>query len=351
MEIDISECTIPKKEMILATILVSDWNVRAWTYLESMRGRNHLYLLCKHNPCINFLDLVRDIWSEGSIDIAILSLATRHMLPWDVRSPPLIRDEKMGLELAGNMLSYRPASRKGDDLVIWYLLIGLDNDSTAQLPFEDVDQNSEEFCSRFWKTFVNRSITTGFLVSSAPRLTISGLTWAPRTALSLPSDDDWLVHSYFDGQNTPQALITDQGIVADWMKYEFSVEEVQTSTLTAYTAPILRRLKDICGERFRDCSRGTLVQSLTDWSRNSHASLIQPVTGARILPITGGVIEDQGLDFQGYQGRYGGTILAALGMKADDHQEGLGWTWKGIWHWSDAAGFPPFTPVQNVLIS
>ena len=39
MEIDISECTIVRKETILATVLVSDWNIRAWTCLESMRGR------------------------------------------------------------------------------------------------------------------------------------------------------------------------------------------------------------------------------------------------------------------------------------------------------------------------
>ena len=350
MKIDISECTIRKKEIFLATVLVSDWNVRAWTYLESMRGRSHLYLLCRHNACINFLDLVKDIWSEGSIDIAILSLAARHMLPWDARSPPLIRDESMGIELAGNMLSYRPASRKGDDLVIWCLLIGLDNDSTTQLPFESVDKNSEEFCSRFWETFLNRHIATGFLVSSAPRLTLPSLTWAPRTASCLPSDDNWLVHSYFDGPNTSLARITDQGIVGDWMMYEFGIEEVQTSTLTAYTTPFLGRLKDICKERFRDCSRGALIQPVTDESRNSMAALIQPVTGARIQQVAGGIAEDQGLDYQGYQGRYGGTLLALLSIKAHDHQ-GLGWTWKGIWDWSDAADFPPFKHVQNVLIS
>lgn len=350
MKIDISECTIRKKEMILATVLVSDWNVRAWTYLESMRGRNQLYLLCRHNACISFLDLVKDIWSEGSIDIAILSLAARHMLPWDVRSPPLVRDENMGLELAGNMLSHRPASRKGDDLVIWCLLIGLDNDSTTPLPFQNVDQNSEEFCSRFWRTFVNSHITTGFLVSSAPRLTVPGLTWAPRTTSCLPSDDNWLVHSYFDGPNTSAARITDQGIVGEWMMYEFGVEEVQASTLTTHTTPLLKRLKEICKEHFRDCLRGALIQPVTEESRNSMTSLIQPVTGARVQPVTGGVAADQDLDYQGYQGRHGGTLLALLSIKAHDHQ-GIGWTWKGIWHWTDATDFPPFKIVQNVLIS
>ena len=351
MKIDISECTVWKKEMILATVLVSDWNVRAWTYLESMRGRGHLYLLCRHNACINFLDLVKDVCSEGSIDIAILSLAARHMLPWDARSPPSVCDENMGLELAGFTLSYRFASRKGDDLVIWSLLIGLDNDSTTQLPFEGLEQNSEEACSRFWKTFVNRHIATGFLVSSAPRLTIPGLTWAPRTASCLPFDDSWLVHSYFDGMKTSLARITGQGIVGDWMMYEFDVEEVQTSTLTAFTTGVLRRLKDICKENFRDCSTGALIHPVTDESRNSRAALFEPLPEAvaRIQRLD--YQEYQGLEYQGYQGRHGGTLLAILSMKAHDHQIGLGWTWKGIWHWSASTDFPPFKLVQNVLIS
>lgn len=88
MKVDVSDCSVWKKEMILVIVLVSDWNVRAWTFPESMRGRNHLYLLCKKNACINVLDLVKDIWGEGSIEIAILSLAVRHMLPWDTQCIP-----------------------------------------------------------------------------------------------------------------------------------------------------------------------------------------------------------------------------------------------------------------------
>lgn len=88
MKVDVSDCPVWKKEMILVIVLVSDWNVRAWTFPESMRGRNHLYLLRKKNACINVLDLVKDIWGEGSIEIAILSLAVRHMLPWGTQCIP-----------------------------------------------------------------------------------------------------------------------------------------------------------------------------------------------------------------------------------------------------------------------
>ena len=357
MKFDISECTIRQKEMLLVTVLLSDWNVRAWTYLESMRGRNHLYLLCKRNTCINFLDLVKDVCSEGCIDIAILSLAAPHMLTWDGSSPSLISNEAMSLELAGSTLSHRPASRKGDDLVIWSLLIGLDNDSSMPLPFEGVEQDSEEFYSSFWKAFVNRQITTGFLISSAPRLTIPSLTWAPRTASCLMSNDDLIFHPSFDGRNTSLARITDQGIIGEWMMHEFSVEHVRTSQVTPSSEPILRRLKEICKERFGErCSRGALIQPVTDESKGSMGALIQPITGARILTIEGRPtvkeeLDYQGLDFQGYRGLHGGTLLALLSKGTHDDHQAHGWTWKGVWHWSDAFDFPPFKLVQNVLIS
>ena len=155
------------------------------------------------------------------------------MLRWAINSP-VTRDGYMGLELAGSMLSRRPVSRRGDDLVIWSLLIGFDNDSTTDLPFKDVDQDSEDFCSQFWKTFVGNHINTGFFMPSTPRLTLPGFTWAPRTASCQPDGkNETLVRSYFDGMNTKQARITDQGIVGEWMMYEFDIEVVQTPRLDA----------------------------------------------------------------------------------------------------------------------
>ena len=356
MKIDISECTIRKKEILLVTVLVSDWNVRAWTYLESMRGRDHLYLLCKRNLCINFLDLVKDVCSEGCVDIAILSLAAPHMLKWDTSSPPLKPHQEMSLELAGSALSHRPASRKGDDLVIWTLLIGLDNDSSTPLPFEGVEQDSEEFSSRFWKTFVDRQITTGFLMSNVPRITIPSLTWAPRTASCMMLENDFVFHSYFDGENTSLARITDEGIIGEWMMYEFSVVAVRSSPVTPSSDANLRRLKEICKEHFGErCSKGALIHPVTDESRNSMGSLIQPITGARILTIEGRPMtkqaDYQGLIYQGYRGHNGGTLLALLSKGSQDDHHALGWTWKGISPWSDSVDFPPFKLVQNVLIS
>lgn len=63
-------------ESVISTLLICDWNVRAWTLLEAYRGNHALHLLCKNNETV----LLRETWArvflEGSIDLAVLSLAT-----------------------------------------------------------------------------------------------------------------------------------------------------------------------------------------------------------------------------------------------------------------------------------
>ena len=350
MEIDIFDCDILKKETLFATVLVSDWNVRAWTYLESTKGKNHLYLLCKNNVCIRFIDLVKDIWSQGSIDIAIMSLAALHMLPWDIRTESLSNDEKNGsLELVGFMLSYRPASRTGDDFVIWSLLIGLNKDNTLPLPIENELQESEEFAGRFWKILVNRYITTGFLMSSAPRLTLPGLTWAPRTA-SCRSTDMFggAFEGSYDGTKTSLALITEQGIIGEWMMYEIDMESIKATALDKFTPGRIRRLKEICEIFLGGCLRGALIHPVTDEARNTVHNQIQDVIPLQkefaVQPK-----DTRGMDYPCYQGLRGDMLLAILGMSTQECS-GLGWVWKDLYRWGDSVDFPSFVLVQNILI-
>ena len=350
MEIDVSVSDIVKKESIFAIVLVSDWNLRAWTYLESTRGRNHLYLLCKNNACINFLDLVKDVWSQGGIDIAIMSLAARHMLPWDIHTQSSTdSDKNVSLELAGFMLSYRPASRKGDDFVIWSLLVGLDKDSTVPLPFESEEPNSEEFAARFWKTLVQRHITTGFLMSNAPRLTLPGLTWAPRTAFCRSSDLYGPFQTSYDGTKTALARITEQGIVSAWMMYEFGVESVRAVALDAYTSGLMIRLKEICEQNLQGCSRGALIHPVTDEVKNTLENQLQE-NAQRQAESAVPSKDFLGPSYSGYQGRLGGISLAILGKGAQECS-GLDWMWRGKYEWTDRIDFPQFELVQDVLIT
>jgi hypothetical protein len=53
MAIDIEPLDVEAQESILATVLVCDWNVRAWTLLEALRGRRNLHILCKNERVIS----------------------------------------------------------------------------------------------------------------------------------------------------------------------------------------------------------------------------------------------------------------------------------------------------------
>ncbi|KAI4157436.1 MAG: hypothetical protein LQ342_008295 [Letrouitia transgressa] len=249
--------------------------------------------------------------------------------------------KNLHLEPAGNMLSYRPASRKGDDLVIWSLLISLDKNGTALLPFGEADQNSEEFCFRFWQTFVGEWISPGFLMSSAPRLITPGFTWAPRTANRLPEGvNTWLRQSHFNGPPTRDVKITDQGIVGKWLWPCFKTEEFLSLALSPYTSGIAKRLKQICEEHLRDYSEGALIHPITE----DMEAFIDPET--KDLDFRRGNV-----DFIGYQSRSGGTLATVLGRNETSSRQTLGWKWQSIYFWSDSTDYMPLRVVEDLLIS
>ena len=84
MKIDTAKLTVNIEELNLATVLICDWNMRAWTFLNSVRGRHDIPPLCKGNRTILFMQIIRDVFEHGSIDLAILSLAVPHMFPGPV---------------------------------------------------------------------------------------------------------------------------------------------------------------------------------------------------------------------------------------------------------------------------
>jgi hypothetical protein len=137
MSIDIEELsrdeTLTKsalqlREVILATLLVCDWNVRAWTFLESLRGRQKLLLLCKNNLTIDLKETLEIVHAHGSIDISVLFVSTQHLWPSTARwerlgaqwasVPTWMRNGFMLVEDAAGLLSHRHASRPKDETVI-----------------------------------------------------------------------------------------------------------------------------------------------------------------------------------------------------------------------------------------
>lgn len=65
-------------------VLVCDWNVRAWTLLEALRGRNSTQILCRSkndNRLIAVTPMLCTVASHEDISTAILVLTNNHLFP------------------------------------------------------------------------------------------------------------------------------------------------------------------------------------------------------------------------------------------------------------------------------
>jgi hypothetical protein len=224
MQIDTTDLTIELMEAIIATVIVCDWNVRAWTFLEAMRSPKHLQILCKNDRTLSVSAILRAVLDRGRIDLVIYCMLAPHLLPWSDSQPPEAtrnsskNPRKATLEMTGAMLAYRPASRKGDDIVIWSLVFNDEPCYTA----EDL-----------WRRRVGTYIHTGFLVSSAPRLRPRGLGWAPASAYSALSSQVSMktlkFYPAFESLESSPGKIEKEGLVADWFLFEFSGKPMGTA--------------------------------------------------------------------------------------------------------------------------
>jgi hypothetical protein len=214
MEIDASDLTLELQESVLAALLVCDWNVRAWTLLEAMRGRRSLHLLFKDEKIVPLKQILENVHHKVSIDLAILFCTAQHLMPFQL-SPNnnpnpynrMLHGGYVLVEEAGCILGHRYATREGDGVVIWSLLC---------------DAKASHSAVDFWSTRINRSLNTGFLMSSVPRIkNHAGLSWGPeRPDLEPPSeikDQSTLRFQAFDGEGSSPGIITEQGLVANWL--------------------------------------------------------------------------------------------------------------------------------------
>jgi hypothetical protein len=61
------------EDAILATLLVSDLDVRLWTFLEAMRGRDNVHILCQNNRILSARDLFRKFSDMAGLALSYLS--------------------------------------------------------------------------------------------------------------------------------------------------------------------------------------------------------------------------------------------------------------------------------------
>ena len=330
MGIDISNLTLEIEETILATILVCDWNLRAWTFLESVRGRQNIHLLCKDDRVIPFLRVVRDIFDHGSIDLAILSFTIPHMFPGRNQTLPEEGDRflYMTREESGQVLSYRPASRKGDDVIIWSLLA---DDDGCDSPEKLWQSRARKYDGEF--------VHTGFLMSSAPRLQTKGLSWAPSTPYYKPlrENPSTQVSSFraFISPETWPGEITDKGLLAAWHVYEFDITDIVKSNVhvSGITDDQIAILTQLCDLHLQDSRWGALLRPMSNFR-------------------TFGRGEDTSTK---YRGLVRGTLMAVLGSNSvskpsQKPAEDRGWRWKGTYEWDEKVRLPTFVEEYDFLI-
>lgn len=312
MAIDVSNLNIATQELILVTMLVCDWNLRAWTMLEAFKAWVNLNILCKDNKIVSVKDTLISVLQFGQIDIACAFLGSTHLIPQSFRSssyasvpgeePQTIRvgpGRFFNVDKAGTMLSYRQASRPGDEIVIWSLICGT----------TEVHDKAEHL----WRNSGSPwGILTFYLISSSPRIqNRKGLSWAPaRPNLPLPDNSGLGIEDYIPARDTESehAAMVKDGLVGNWFVSKFKSEEVLEENLGPKSPDQLFAITDRYVRNYR---WGALLQAST---------LLSPKR-----PIQ-------------YNWRSSSTIVAVVGSN-DCHE----WEWKGIFAWNrDQEPVPPF---------
>lgn len=242
MGIDVTEMTTDVRERLFVTLIVSDWNLRSWTLLEAFRGRDAIYLLCKDNAVVSLKEAAEVFLRDGSLDIGLLLLTAPHLLPANMKRHSQSEIESreipsaftgdlpsyitgyLNAEASGVLLSHREASRPGDDFVIWSLLLG---------------EKAFEGAESFWRSREGRTVETGYLLSSAPRLGLRGLGWAPASpSVHSSADVSSKATSRLLGQGGTGSLvgkITRNGLLASWLMFDFIGSGLKSKTMCAFS--------------------------------------------------------------------------------------------------------------------
>ena len=346
MNVDISSPSIEIHESLLAMFLVCDWNVRAWTVFEAVMGRHALHLLCKDERTISLGTLVATVNNLGRLELSTLFLAT----PLILASTKSFDRTKQGasLEVAASILSNRHATREGDEIVIWSLLIGMTPCFSA-----------EEFWLSLSKN--NHPIKTGMLMSKVRRLEdIPGFSWAPKSPYARPHTpfsrdhpafsargtwnlSTWNVFHVFDGGGSTEALITPRGLQGAWCVYHFT-EDAERYRFDAETTLISNE-----GSRYfpeNPCWSRALQISKQFANADENCS-------ARVILIQPKGLSLNNTRWRGASGRGGDHgELFALCVSMTQHnfmKHDSGWTWITVQPWLE--GLPmPSLQLEEILI-
>lgn len=319
--VEAHDIPIPVLESILAVLLVCDWNLRAWTFLEAMRGRRNLHLLCKDEKVVCLRDVITRVHLHGRIDISVLLANAQHLLP---AQPP-----KEGVSLlwhtnrakglisvseASLLLSHRHASRKGDEVVIWSLLC---SETACYTPTE------------FWLAFRNGptpDIPTSYLMTNLPRIRKplrrmeQRLGWAPCRPNFPEPWDARRGKRYFmvpASDLCTWGYVSRDGFVATWLVASFECAWLwRWVDRSAEDDALEKQLFEIVDGRLRWYTKGALLQSCD--------AVGEPIQ---------------------YRGAAEGHLLAVVGYAGQER-----WRWRGVVDWPLGVALPPFVRRQVTII-
>ncbi|KAF8848519.1 hypothetical protein BDZ45DRAFT_810739 [Acephala macrosclerotiorum] len=422
MEIDISllrkERTTPSavrlSEAILIALLVCDWNVRGWTFLEAIRGKKALYLLCKNSDVYSLSDLLKCVSDNGNLELANLFLSAGHLLPLPQELVDSHKANRYGnvlmfldsIEEAGTVLSRRPASRPDDNLVIWSLLFS-DAGHSFNLQELELDRNNphasrgvrdaaHHSAKEMWKN--QYSVSTSFLVSSAPRIQgVKGLSWAPCSPVPDKVDAKQGLRRYYPyediGDEVTRGFIRHTGLVAEWFTClllgqvslgvhpespfpdnQPGIEQnpnEKPEDVDAWHHPL--DPLDVLSRPFnttKDDQRMRGVYQLSTMARLrmmlenigiswiSDATLIElhEISAAHLSGFCWGILLRPSVapwrdykDVDPYPPVYESNPQAPL-MVVCGSNDGCGWVWKGIHHWDSNVDLPTFKPRKIMIL-
>lgn len=323
--VDLSTPRMETLETLLSILLVSDWNMRAWTMLEAIRGRKNVHVLSKSGHLMSLHELFLKVLNEGAIDLGVLLGSAQHLLPSSNPNAPL------SVEDAAFLLSQRHASRVTDEVVIWGLLSNLPGDVS---PLE------------LWTS--QPYIRTGFLMSSSPRIESPGYHWAPQSPYVRPqrrtiSLDNCLIpglhqqhymvcYQSYDGQGSYVATNSGSGLEGKWL-----VLDVGLAMVAKYRDDYCDKMPLAAGHSTQQdlnpdldpemdvyaqpdtANACNLVEILL--SANNRVRIIRPLAICGTEPYRGG----------NSRGETYGMLAAVCAQGPSDKT----WEWKGVYQWLD----------------
>jgi hypothetical protein len=337
MELDINPLTLQAKEAILATIVVCDWNVRAWTLLEGMRGRLKLHILCKDNRVISLVDVLSDVLSKSRLGLVPPCLAIQHYTPTQNEHYKFSDQESVTTEQATCLLNHRHATKDRDVIMIWNLVCG-----SNKVVKTAVD---------FWKSTVGQPLATGFLVSSAPRLKARGFSWAPARPNLLPpaaGTPSGKQYPAFDGQNSVAGRIVAEGLKAEWLMCPIRRSKALPGWFSLYTYEAESRV-----DAYYKVYNGGANSKMDLRNLLNIRAMIAPLLKryrwvAFLLPAlrerlsSGAVFPPQPFP---YQGDAKGPLIVVVASN-----EGNEWEWQFVHEWDIKFQLPEFSLKELLIV-